>query len=378
MPNILVVDDEFSIRESFSLILEGKYKVTTAASGEGALKAVADQKIDLAFLDIRMPGINGLETLERLKEIDPQVEVIMITAVNDVQKASEAIKLGARDYIIKPFDVETIQKLAGNLLRRKTLLKETSSLQKEGQKRLAGAIENDVLEKYAASDSPLLILGGQGTDKESLARLVHEKSSRNDLPFLAHNLSSRLSAAEVKALLFGAGKGFTTVELEKKAGLCEQAHGGTLFLNHIENLPVDLLAQLKSAEIRLIGGSSQETFSADFFAGAVISLPALSEQAPELHFLVKDLLENLNRKYGKEIQELSSKTDALFSNYSWPGNTHQLKCLLERLALKTTSNQIEVEGLPFDLLLKGSEPFGAEYISKFEKYFSSLISPQGQ
>lgn len=384
MPNILVVDDEFSIRESFSLILDGKYKVTTAASGEGALKAVADKKIDLAFLDIRMPGINGLETLARLKEIDPQVEVIMITAVNDVQKASEAIKLGARDYIIKPFDVDTILKITSNLMRRKTLQKESSALQKENQNRLIGSVPREVIEKSAASDLPLLLNGSQGTDKKSLARMIHEKSSRNELPFHVYILSPRMSDSEIKIGLFGIEKGFTTIELEKKTGLCEQAKGGTLFIDHVEHLPADILPQLKNADVRIIGGSSLEAFSdkekevADFFANASISMPSLSQQAPELHFIIKELIDNLNRKYGKGILELSSRTDAIFSNHPWPGNIHELKCLLERMVLKSTSDQIEAEELPFDLLLSGSEPFGADYLPKFEKYFSDLASTHGQ
>lgn len=137
MNKILVVDDELSIRESFSLILEGKYKIVTAASGEGALKHVTDQKIDLVYLDIRMPGLDGLETLKRMKEIDPDIEIIMVTAVNDMRKANEAIKFGARDYIIKPFDVNAILKMTETLLRRKSLIHEGEAVQKEAQKKTA-------------------------------------------------------------------------------------------------------------------------------------------------------------------------------------------------------------------------------------------------
>ena len=134
MNKILVVDDELSIRESFSLILDGRYKLITAASGEGALKAAADQKIDLAYLDIRMPGLDGLETLKRLKQIDPAIEVVMVTAVNEVNKASAAIKLGARDYIIKPFDVDAILKMTAAILRRQELLREGAAIQQKGKK----------------------------------------------------------------------------------------------------------------------------------------------------------------------------------------------------------------------------------------------------
>jgi len=137
MYSILVVDDELSIRESFSLILGGKYKLLLAASGEAALKTIADQKLDLVYLDIRMPGLNGLETLKRMKEIDPDLEIIMVTAVNDVQKASQAVKLEARDYIVKPFDVDHVLKLTEQILRKKSILTEESKAQKKAEKSIS-------------------------------------------------------------------------------------------------------------------------------------------------------------------------------------------------------------------------------------------------
>jgi DNA-binding NtrC family response regulator len=128
---ILIVDDESSIRESFKLILEGSYQVHLAATGESALKKLADEKIDLIFLDVRMPGMNGLETLKRIKEIDPAVEVVMVTAVNEVQKAGQAIKGGAIDYVIKPFDVVQITNMVETVLKKKAIAKESKDVRQE-------------------------------------------------------------------------------------------------------------------------------------------------------------------------------------------------------------------------------------------------------
>src|SRR5512136_2766701 len=169
---VLIIDDEPSIRESFALILGGKYQVLLAASGEAGLKHAADQKIDLAFLDMRMPGLDGLSTLKRLKEIDPELEVVMVTAVNDIQKASEAIKYGAKNYLIKPFDVAAILKMTEAILRRRSLIIEEENIRKgtdKKQLKLVGQSEKIEsilrnIKKIAAKDMRVLVLGEPGTE----------------------------------------------------------------------------------------------------------------------------------------------------------------------------------------------------------------------
>jgi len=351
MNKILVTDDERSIRESFTLILEGKYRVVTAASGEGALKAVADQKIDLAFLDIRMPGLDGLETLKRLKELDPEVDVIMVTAVNDVQKASEAIKLGARDYLIKPFDVEAIHKMTAAVLARQELARASRRALRPaapltGQSDKIKAL-NQFIEKTGAQDGPVLLLGEAGTEKALAALALHDKSPRHTLPFVTCQLTAKMSA---KNELFGQTKGTTVVDLAKKSGALERARGGTLYINNIEYLPVELLPDLRQSGVRLIAASSGELPDKvkEFFGPSVITLPPLRDRLTDLPVIATGILDDLSRLYHRENVELTPEAAEALGSYAWPGNVAQLKALLEKVMLTTKKTRIEVNDLPLE------------------------------
>lgn len=373
MHKILVVDDELSIRESFSLILEDKYKVLQAASGEAALKNAADQKIDLVYLDIRMPGLDGLETLKMLKNIDPDLEIIMVTAVNDVQKASQAVKLGAREYIVKPFDVNNVLKLTEQILRRKSILSEGEEIQKKTGKRapeLIGQHEKIIkilktIEKIK-NDEKVLISGEAGTEKELVARIIHEKSGRADLPFRSIHLSYEMSLLEIKSLLFGREKG---------AGLFEQAKSGTVFINNLESLPEEIFKTIP-IEARLIGGANSDPSVKnkgffEFFSAALIEIPPLRERTSDIPLLVNHFLKKLNAQYGIEVKISIPALEALAA-YSWPGNTQELESLMERLVLSCANNQISLENLPIDILLETTEGSGSGFISTFEREYIRL------
>lgn len=374
MNKILVVDDELSIRESFSLILEGKYRVLTAASGEGALKYLTDQKIDLVYLDIRMPGLDGLETLRRMKEIDPEVEIVMVTAVNEVQKASEAIKYGAKDYIVKPFDVEAILKMTERILRRKLLTLEGEAIQKGAPKLFGLDAVMETIKKVAPKSTRVLILGEAGTEKETVAELIHAQSPRAELPLRLFSLSEKMSAAEIKVKLFGSAKGATTADLKKKAGLLDEVCGGTLFIDHVEYLPPETF----STEVRLIAGSSQPDLF-DYFSETLIILPPLRERISSLPLLINHFLETFNEEYSKEVKEVAPEIEEILSNYSWPGNTEELKSLLERLVITAATDRITAADLPFDFLLKSGGAWGSDYSSLFEKeYVRKIYGECGQ
>ncbi|MFA6431568.1 MAG: response regulator [Candidatus Margulisiibacteriota bacterium] len=363
MNKILVIDDEYSIRESFSLIFQGKYEVSFAASGEGGMKAAADHKFDLAYLDVRMPGLNGLETLKRLKEIDSALEVVMVTAVNDVQKASEAIALGARDYIIKPFDVQSILKMTETILNRKYLLLQGTKLQKDefeqpdplGQ---SDKINNliDEIKKKAPLHNRALILGEPGTEKEALGSLFHLDGPMPELPFNTLYLNEGLNAEKAKTLLFGKTKGMTTADLHKTPGIIEETKKGTLFIGNIEYLP-SILDSLKEAPSRLVAGSRQlnlaeinkETF--EYFSEMLIVIPPLRERVSDIAFLAGRFIEKFNKKHNRAINGLSNKAENVFMKYQWPGNTAELKSVIERAVLSGTRNEIDLEDLPYDLLL---------------------------
>ena len=394
MHNILVVDDELSIRESFSLILEGKHKVLLAASGEAALKAITSQKVDMVYLDVRMPGLNGLETLKRIKEIDPSLEVIMVTAVNEIQKASEAVKLGARDYVVKPFDVAKILKLTEQILIKKNILNEGLSAAKSASRKhpeLIGQSDKiieiiDSIENLKNNNKRVLILGEAGTEKELLAELIHNKTKGSKVPFNKLSLSQRMSPTEISILLFGQEKGASTIELSAKSGLLEQAKGGTLFIDNLECLPAEILKVLVSQqfsrigstvfipiEAQIIGGSSTDLATTnkpvfDFFAEILIDVPPLRNRISDIPLLVKHFFEKYSDRYGKEVKITNAVLDALTS-YPWPGNITQLKSLIEKTFLAHQSQEIVLDDLPIDILLKTSESIGNTYISTFEKQY---------
>lgn len=395
MHSILVVDDELSIRESFSLILEEKYKVVLAASGEAALKAVSDQKLDMAYLDIRMPGMDGIEALARIREIDPDLEVVMVTAVNDVQNASKAIKIGARDYVVKPFDVDHILKLTEQILSKKAIQKEKVT----AQKKTADFVGLDNVLKAVSkikNDERVLILGEPGTEKEIVASIIHEKSDRSKAQFTSTHPSSLISLKELTTLFLGQGKGATIAELTGKSGLFEQLKSGTLFIDNLEALPSSVALAISNGEFsrdgsqtkikieaRLVAGAMPDLAEKnralfDLFAARVINIPPLRERSGDLPLLIKHFANKYNDEYGKDISFSPDTIDAL-SAYQWPGNTQELACLIERYVLSMNKRIVEVEDLPLDVLLKTTHGAGSEFISKFEKeYIQKVYEEKGK
>ncbi|NQT30620.1 MAG: sigma-54-dependent Fis family transcriptional regulator [Candidatus Saganbacteria bacterium] len=394
MPRILVVDDELSIRESFSLMLSDKYDLFKAASGEAALKMIADQKLDLAYLDIRMPGLNGLETLKRLKEIDPELEIIMVTAVNDVSKASEAIKLGARDYVVKPFDVDHIQKLTDQILRKKAILSESIGAQKkaiEQPPELIGQSEkmSALLKKIGQiqNDVPVFIIGEMGTETEIVAQIIHSNSNRAAFPFTTAYLSKGMSSAKIQTLFFGWGKGVSTINLSAKSGLFEETKRGTLFVGNIDYLPEEVFktiakgefsrtgSQVKIAiESRLTGGC--ETLpSTNLNNKVVLEIPALRQRSADIPLLINHFLKKEAERYQRDLK-ISSEAFLALTNYSWPGNTQELACLIERFFLCFRGKEIELKDLPFSVLLSSSNASGANFSDAFEKEYIQRVFRQ--
>ncbi|MFA6169847.1 MAG: response regulator [Candidatus Margulisiibacteriota bacterium] len=367
MYNILVIDDELSIRESFSLILKGKYNIFLAASGEGALKLAADNKIDLAYLDFRMPGINGLETLKRLKQIDPSLEVIMITAVNDMQKAGEAIKLGANNYLIKPFDVDAVLKMTERLLQRKTLIKEGLEVQKGNQRplQLVGQSEkiltaNKQIEKAAGSTEPVLIIGEAGTEKEPAAKLIHQQSARQNFPLSRISLTPEIAPNRLRQLLLGGSSGSNTVDLEKKVGLLEIAKDSSIFINNYEFYP----AGTPLGNARLIAASTKPLNN---FKGIVINLPPLRERLADIPLLINYYLSLFSGRYGREIRSVSPEVEDLLTKSQWPGNTKELELVIERFFL--SGEAVSPTYLAFEYTLGGTETLGRAYLESLEKEY---------
>ncbi|MBU0630255.1 MAG: response regulator [Candidatus Margulisbacteria bacterium] len=369
MYNILVVDDELSIRESFALILKGIYHIFSAASGEAALKLAADHKIDLVYLDFRMPGINGLETLKRLKQIDPSLEVIMITAVNDVQKASAAIKLGANNYIIKPFDVDAVLKMTERLLQRKALIKGGEEAQKKNQRPapLVGQSEaiisaNKLISKAATTDGPVLIVGEAGTEKSAAAELIHSQSGRQAFPMHTVYLRRDFSPERLRRLLLGRSSGNNTIDLEKTTGWLEKAKDSSIFINNFEFFP----AGTPVGSARLIAGSARIIPG---FDGTIINLPPLRDRTSDLPLLINHFLENFSDRYGLEIRKISQPVEDLLFKYQWPGNTRELELVIERFFLDFTGEAVSPTRLAFELTLGEADPLGSGFLESFENEY---------
>ena len=255
-PAILVVDDELSIRESFKLILSDKYYILTAASGEAAVKHAADNPLDLAFLDIRMPGMDGLETLKRIKEVNPELMVVMVTAVNDVQKASEAIRLGAQDYIVKPFDVNQVLKLASDLIMKKSILNEG---RRAGQRfeltALIGTADKieqvrKKAEEAAFNKNGVLIIGPEGCEREAVARLLSPDST--------------VDVRDPSSSLFKKTEGSSVVDLKRVPGAIDPTGEGSVFIDHAELLPPWAQEELIGYRGRIFLGTSCNLKETDF------------------------------------------------------------------------------------------------------------------
>ena len=267
-PVILVVDDDPGIREAFRLVLEEEYGLVEAQDGPQAIERVQGSPVDLVLLDVRLPGMDGIEVLERIKAIDENVEVVLVTAVQTVRAAVAAMKLGALDYLTKPFDEDEILPLIRRALERRALDREVVNLRSELARerdfdRLVG--QHPVMQQLyqligAVARNPLtiLILGESGTGKELVARAIHRHGPRRDESFVPVNVAA-ISEALIESELFGHEKGAFTGAVSRKLGKFELAHRGTLFLDEIATLRVDLQAKilrvLQEREIERVGGT---------------------------------------------------------------------------------------------------------------------------
>ncbi len=420
---ILVVDDELSIRESFNMVLGDAYNVIMAASGEAGLKKFVDEKIDLAYLDIRMPGMDGIDTLRRMKEIDGDVAVIMVTAVNDVQKVSEAVNAGAEDYVVKPFDVNEILDKTEKTLRRRGIVNQRRALQASAQMsdrpEIIGRSQRiedlrNAMDGVARKDVNVLILGEAGTEKRLVAEAIHLQSGRSPGKFASMVLASRADR-DTRAALFGCSGGSFTEALEKEKGIFEIMNGGTVYLENIEDLPGELqnelLAVLRNKEIRredaagtiptdvrvisstaanmeeLVAAGTFNRALYDLLGEARLSVPPLRERIADLDLLVSHLIEKSTRAHGGKLKALSPDALEALSGYGFPANYEELECLIEMAVLSRTEERLTADMLPL-YVMAASRSFGGtaegaaiDYDSVHElverKFIEGLLSDQG-
>ncbi|HEY8369429.1 MAG TPA: sigma-54 dependent transcriptional regulator, partial [Thermodesulfobacteriota bacterium] len=251
-PVVLVVDDEPAVRQAIELALEDHYQTLSAENGRDALEILRTVSVNIVFLDITMPGRDGLAVLSDIKALDPSVEVVMVSAVNTAEKAVAAMKLGAYDYLVKPFEPDDLLALAQKIIAKQALEREVAYLRSELAGRTFGNIVSrdprmleifDLVRKVAQTTSSVLITGESGTGKELIARSIHHESPRRSAPFVAVNCAA-IPPELMESEFFGHEKGAFTGAYERKIGKFEFAHGGTLFLDEIATLPMSLQAKL--------------------------------------------------------------------------------------------------------------------------------------
>ena len=383
---ILVVDDKENLLKLFEKILSEPYELTTAGDGAAALERISLETFDVIVSDIRMPGADGFEVLRAAKAKSPDTEVILMTAYASVQKAVEAIREGAYDYLTKPFDPDEVGLVVARALERKRLKEQTATLRRElqevfGFETLVGkspAMRNvyGLVARAAELDITVLITGETGTGKELVARAIHHHGSRAGGAFVAVNCGA-LPADLMESELFGHSRGAFTGAVEAKAGLFEQAVRGTLFLDEIGELPLGLQVKLNRAlqlkEIRRVGetvdrkvdvrvvSATHRDLRAEAKAGRFredlfyrlnvfpIELPALRERREDIPLLATHFLERFSRQYGQPVEGFEPGALDALSRYPWPGNVRELENALERAVALGSGTRLTLQALPTEI-----------------------------
>jgi two-component system response regulator AtoC len=387
-PVVLVVDDDPGLRESFRLILDDEYDVVEAPDGDVALETVRTSQVDLILLDIRLPGADGIEVLERIKAFDDGVEVILVTAVKTLRTAVAAMKLGAFDYLTKPFEEDELLALLRRALERRALEREVMFLRSELARRhdfdeLVGQHPEmqqlyRLIAQVARTTTTVLITGESGTGKELVARAIHRQGPRRDKPFVPVNPAA-LSDTLMESELFGHEKGAFTGAHQRKLGRFELAQGGTIFLDEISSLKPELQATLlrvlQEREFERVGGTrairldvrviaatnvdlkqavAQGRFREDLYyrlAVMPIAVPPLRERGEDIQLLVQHFIRRYSQEFNRRVQGVTPEAFAVLREYSWPGNVRELQNVIERLVGLVDGPLIGVGDLPLDLLL---------------------------
>ncbi|MFA6108195.1 MAG: sigma-54 dependent transcriptional regulator [Candidatus Latescibacterota bacterium] len=395
-PRLLVVDDEQVVRESLrEWFAEDGYTVAAAASGREALQAVTQAPWDILLIDIKMPGMDGLELQRKLKEVTPDAVIVIMTAYASVDTAVQALKDGAYDYITKPFDPEELERIVTKAAERQQLLRENQQLKEQiaaatdGTDELIGRSPEleqvrTLVRSVAPTDTTVLITGESGTGKELVARAIHRASPRRAMPLVVANCAG-LPEGLIESELFGHERGAFTGAQYRRKGKFELADGGTIFFDEIGDISpktqIDLLRVLEDKQITRVGGN--QTLAVDFrviaatnrnLAEAVaqgsfrldlyyrlnvfsITLPPLRIRRSDLELLARHFLERSAREMGRPARGFSPEALALLTGYDWPGNVRELQNVIERAVVLQRGELIQAADLP--LSVPGTPPAAA-------------------
>jgi two-component system response regulator AtoC len=387
MRKILIADDEKNMRWILAKNLkEEGFEVVEAADGAEAFELFLDKDPEMVILDYRMPGIDGMEVLKRIKTLNDKIPVIMITAHGSTDAAVEAMKLGAMDYISKPFDIEELKITIFKALKIEDLNKTIDYLKTQvGEsfdKKIIGQSKKmqdifEIIDKVADTNATVLINGESGTGKELIANAIHNKSGRRDKPYIKVNCGA-IPETLLESELFGYEKGAFTGAQNRKAGRFDRAQGGTLFLDEIGELPlalqVKILRVLQEREFERVGGT--EVIKADVRIIAAtnrdlekmvlegnfredllyrlkiipIQIPALRERKEDISQLVEFFILKYTKEMNKEPIRMENETLQILSQYDFPGNIRELENIIERLVILSTNGVISTSILPKEVI----------------------------
>jgi DNA-binding NtrC family response regulator len=415
---ILVVDDEHGVRQSFNMVLKDEYNLLLAGTGQEAIDIFTKNSVDMILLDICLPDSDGLELLKQFKEADPKTEIIMVTAVNEVKTAVKAIKLGAYEYIIKPFIVDDILTVIGRALEKQSLVKEVTYLRNAleryhpFEKMIGKDIKMrkifDLISTVSQSDGTVLIHGESGTGKELVARAIHNRGHRSNQPFVVINCAA-IPATLMESEIFGYNRGAFTGATTTSIGKLEIADKGTVFLDDIDSLDINMQAKLLriiqekeferlgstkviKADVRFVAASNKDLeklisrgeFREDLYYRLnvlPIKLPPLRERRGDIPLLLNHFLELYAKNMGKSPKNISNEAVKVLTEYDWPGNVREVQNIVERFTTITKGSIIDLKDIATldmgkrekkDMTLK-------EAVSAFEKklIFEILESVEG-
>ncbi|MBW1840352.1 MAG: sigma-54-dependent Fis family transcriptional regulator [Deltaproteobacteria bacterium] len=379
---ILVVDDELGVRQSFNMVLKDVYNVLLSGTGEEAIEIFRKDSIDLILLDILLPDINGIDLLEKLLETDPNTEIIMVSALNDVQTAVKAIKRGAYEYIIKPFVVDDVLIVIERALEKRRLIREVTYLKNalERYDTFEEMVGKDkkmeeifkLISTISQSGGTVLLQGESGTGKELVAKAIHNRSLRHKEPFVVINCAT-IPATLMESEIFGHNRGAFTGATSTNIGKLEIANKGTVFLDDIDSLDNSMQAKLLriiqekeferlgsnkvlKADVRFIAASNKDLetlismgeFREDLFYRLnvfPIKLPPLRQRRKDIPLLLNHSLKLHARKNGVPLKEISEDLLDVLMDYDWPGNVRELQNLVERLVTITKGPMIHLKDI---------------------------------
>lgn len=385
--NILVIDDEAAQRDVLTGYLKKKgYKIFSASSGKEGIEIAKNNSVDIILSDFKMPDLNGIEVLEQVKKINPEISFVIVTAYGTVENAVKAMRLGAFDYISKPVDLDELDLMIERIVEHKNLKSENQLLKTQLQEKhkISSIVSQsqkmeeviNIAARVADSKANVLITGENGTGKEVLAKGIHYLSSRRDAPFVAVNVPA-LTETLLESELFGHEKGAFTGADKMKKGRFEIAHGGTIFLDEVGDIPqsiqVKLLRVLQEHQFERVGGTEkidvdvriiaatnkdleqkikEGTFREDLYYRlnvVSIKIPPLRERKEDILPMIEGFIDKYSKENKKDKLEISKEAADVLMKYNYPGNVRELENIIERAVVLTRGKVITLNDLPINI-----------------------------